>query len=115
MQKTQYQYNAKVVKVYDGDTIHLEVDLGFGLKMLQARIRLARIDAKEISGVERPDGLLARDWLVNRIIDKDVIFQSIKDRTEKYGRYLAEIWIETDGEYVNVNDEMVAAGFASHW
>jgi len=36
----------------------------------------------------------------------------VKDRRGKYGRYLAEIWIEQDGVWSNVNDALVAAGHA---
>lgn len=37
---------------------------------------------------------------------------TVKDRRGKYGRYLAEIWIEKNGGWINVNDALVAAGHA---
>ena len=40
------------------------------------------------------------------------MLQTIKDKQGKYGRYIAEIWIEKDGVWVNVNDLIVEKGFA---
>lgn len=36
----------------------------------------------------------------------------MKDKKGKYGRYLAEIWLECEGKYINVNDLLVAKGYA---
>ncbi|MES9926065.1 MAG: thermonuclease family protein [Candidatus Thiodiazotropha endolucinida] len=58
----------------------------------------------------RPTGLVSRDWLRERVLEKLVIIQTIKDRKGKYGRYLAEIWL--DGQ--NVNDQIVEAGHAEY-
>jgi micrococcal nuclease len=41
------------------------------------------------------------------------LIQTIKDRKEKFGRYLAEIWLEADdGSRVNINDLLVQQGHA---
>jgi len=40
-------------------------------------------------------------------MNKKVIIQTIKDRKEKYGRYLAEVWLEENRKFINVNDLMV--------
>ncbi|MET0061791.1 MAG: thermonuclease family protein [Candidatus Thiodiazotropha endolucinida] len=58
----------------------------------------------------RPTGLVSRDCLRERMLEKSVISQTIKDRKGKYGRYLAEIWL--DGQ--NVNDQIVEAGHAEY-
>jgi len=101
-----YRYRAHVLKIYDGDTITVRVDLGFHTHRIE-RLRLARIDAWEVRGEERPAGLVARDWLRSQILDRDVIVQTIKDKTGKYGRYIAEV--ETlDGR--KINDLIVANG-----
>jgi len=47
-------------------------------------------------------------------LNKKVIIQTIKDRKEKYGRYLAEIWIEDKGKYINVNDLLVEKKLAKY-
>jgi len=101
-----YRYRAHVLKIYDGDTITVRVDLGFHTHRIE-RLRLARINAWEVRGEERPAGLVARDWLRSQILGKDVIVQTIIDKTGKYGRYIAEV--ETlVGE--NLNDLIVANG-----
>ncbi len=107
-----YYYKARVVRVYDGDTIHVDIDLGLSTWIKKEKLRLARINAPEIRGSQRPAGLAARDFLRNLILDKEVIVQTIKDRKGKYGRYLAEIWLQTENGWENVNDRMLAEGFA---
>ncbi len=107
-----YYYKVRVVRVYDGDTIHVDIDLGLSTWIKKEKLRLARINAPEIRGSQRPAGLAARDFLRNLILDKEVIVQTIKDRKGKYGRYLAEIWLQTENGWENVNDRMLAEGFA---
>ncbi|MBT0607544.1 thermonuclease family protein [Aequorivita echinoideorum] len=94
-----YQYKAKVIDVYDGDTITAMVDLGF-FHFQQMKFRLYGIDTPEIRGEEREQGLIVRDILREMILDKEVIINSYKDKQEKYGRYLANIVI--DGLDVNL-------------
>jgi len=103
-----YIYNAHVVSVYDGDTITADVDLGFRIEVRSLKIRFYGINAPEVRGVSRPDGIIARDALRARILGKDIVLQTLKDTQEKYGRWLGIV--EIDGE--NINDWMVANGYA---
>ncbi|MFZ5518006.1 MAG: thermonuclease family protein [Candidatus Zhuqueibacterota bacterium] len=113
MEKQLYVYKANVTDIYDGDTITVNIDLGLSTWIHGEKIRLHRIDTPEIRGEERPLGLAARDYLCSLIMDKEIILQTIKDRREKYGRYLGEIWaLNSQGEYFNVNDKMIAEGYA---
>lgn len=115
MEDQLYNYRAKVVSVYDGDTVRADIDLGLKTWVRNEPLRLSRIDAPEVRGAERPEGLAARDFLRSKILDKDVIIETLKDEKGKYGRYLAEIWLkdEADAEdYVNINDLMVEEGHA---
>ncbi len=108
-----FHYRAKIVSVYDGDTCTVEIDLGLSTWIRGEKIRLYRINAPELRGAERPEGLKSRDALVALIEGKDVIIQTIKDRKEKFGRYLAEVWLAgEDGALINVNDWMVQQGLA---
>lgn len=102
-----YHYRATVAGVYDGDTIYVNIDLGLSTWIHNEKLRLARINAPEIKGKERAKGLKSKNYLQDLILNKKVIIQTIKDRKEKYGRYLAEIWIEENGKFINVNDLMV--------
>ena len=65
-------YAAHVDKVYDGDTITCSIDLGFGIKMNKQKIRLFGINTPEVRGSEREQGLVSRDRLRERILDKDI-------------------------------------------
>jgi micrococcal nuclease len=102
-----YKYKATIIKVYDGDTVTAEIDLGFNIKITE-KLRLLRINTPEIRGEERPDGLISRDVLRDKILDKEVIIETQKDKKGKYGRYLAEIIFEDN----NINDWLVAEGLA---
>lgn len=105
---TKYYYSAKVTKVYDGDTITCDVDLGFDINMSNQKIRLYGIDAPELRGPKRTFGIVSRDSLRKWILGKDIELQTIQDKKGKYGRYLGIIYIE--GE--NINDKLVSLNLA---
>jgi len=108
-----YHYEAVVRSVYDGDTCTVDLDLGLNVWLRGEKIRLHRINAPEVRGAEREAGLRSRDFLRNQIDGQSVVLQTIKDKKGKYGRYLGELWMETlEGASINVNDLMVAEGFA---
>lgn len=94
-----YKYRAFVVSVYDGDTITVDIDLGFNVWKMAEKIRLYGIDTPEIRGEEREDGLIAKDWLESKIKGKEIILETVKDRSGKYGRMLGIIWY--DGDCIN--------------
>ncbi len=112
MKHTKYHYDANVISVYDGDTCTVDIDAGFNIWMRNEKLRLHRINAPEVRGAERPAGLLSRDYLRNLIDKKKILIQTLKDKKGKYGRYLAEIWLETDAGWINVNDKLVEDGHA---
>ncbi|HMU43934.1 MAG TPA: thermonuclease family protein [Ignavibacteriaceae bacterium] len=113
MKDKLYHYKAIVTSVYDGDTCTVDIDLGLHTWVRGEKLRLARIDAPELKGKTRSKGLASRDYLRNIILNKEILIETIKDAKEKYGRYLAEIWLE-DGERIllNINDELVKNSFA---
>jgi len=106
--KSLYTYRAHVSKVYDGDTITVTIELGFNAALKGEKLRLFGINAPEVRGDSKPEGIKSRDWLRNRILNKDIVIKTIKDKKGKYGRYLAVIYL---GD-VNINDELVSNGFA---
>jgi len=91
-----YCYLAKVVAVYDGDTITVDVDLGFEIAMLKQKLRLYRINAPEVRGSERPEGLVSRDVLIALLLERNVLLVTYKDKKGKFGRWLADIYIEKE-------------------
>lgn len=107
-----YKYKAKVVSIYDGDTITVDIDLGFDVILKNRKIRLYGIDTPEIRGEERPDGLVSRDYLRDLIGDQEIVLETIKDKTGKYGRYLGIVHYDMGEELINVNELLVAEGLA---
>lgn len=106
---TPYVYAARIVRVYDGDTVFVDIDLGLQVWMHDQAIRLWGVNAPEVRGVERPQGLASRDWLRGRLDGVDLWIRTYKDRQGKYGRWLAELF---DGDE-NINASLVAAGHAT--
>ena len=108
-----YQYRAIVVYVYDGDTITCNIDLGLNTWVHHEKLRLARINTPELKGSEREAGLRSRDFLRESIHEKEIMIHTAKDKKGKYGRYIAEVWLESpQNNWTNVNDLMVEKGFA---
>jgi len=108
-----YFYNAVVVDVYDGDTITLDIDLGFNMWMKNERIRLNGINSPEIRTKnieEKKAGYKARDYFRSLILNKNILIKTIKDKKGKYGRYLGEIFLKG----LNINDKMVQQGYAKY-
>jgi len=105
-----YEYKIKeVVKVVDGDTIDIIVDLGFDLTKKE-RVRLAGIDTPESRTKdleEKELGLEAKEFLERRISDCDSLWVST-EKDGKYGRMLGTIWCGV----ININQEMVSRGYA---
>ncbi|WP_222708009.1 thermonuclease family protein [Algibacter pacificus] len=88
-----YTYKAKIIAVYDGDTVTALVDLGF-LHTQEMKLRLYGIDTPEMRGDEKVEGKKVRDIVREMILDKEVTIRSYKDKQGKYGRYLANIVLE---------------------
>ena len=110
-----YEYHVKkVTNVVDGDTIDVEIDLGFDISF-SSRVRLAGIDTPEsrtTNKAEKVLGLEAKEYVKSKIKDaKDVVIKTEKmDSSEKYGRILG--WLFLDGSKVSVNEQMIADGYA---
>lgn len=109
-----YEYRARLLDdddIHDGDTVRLEVDLGFNVHLSNIPFRLNRINAPELSSSD-PRGRISRDQLRLWCPDnEELIIITQKDKTEKYGRYLSDLYV--DG--VCLNDRLVEEGFALYW
>ena len=103
-----YEYRAFVRKVYDGDTITVDIDLGFDVVLMAQKIRLVRINAPEVLGDQREAGLKSRDALREKICNKWVKIKTQKGKKGKYGRWLGEVWIDD----TCVNDWLIKEGHA---
>lgn len=105
-----YEYQAiGPITVIDGDTMDVTLDLGFKILFTQ-RIRLARIDAKEL---KKPGGFEARDFVVVWLEDnarRPILVRTEKVKYDQYHRYIAEVIRSWDGR--NLNDDLVTNGHA---
>ena len=110
-----YEYNIKkVTKVVDGDTIDVDIDLGFNISYTQ-RVRLAGIDTPESrtkDAREKALGLEVKNKVKSAIESaKTVIIKTeLPDSTEKYGRILG--WVYLDGAAKSLNEQLIEEGYA---
>jgi micrococcal nuclease len=107
-----YEYAIKeIVKVVDGDTIDIVIDLGFNLSKKE-RVRLAGIDSPESRTKdleEKELGLESKEFLKRRLEDGKASGLRVKtEKDGKYGRMLGWIYC---GD-TNINTEMVDRGYA---
>ena len=107
-------YVKKVTNVVDGDTLDVDIDLGFDISF-SSRVRLAGIDTPEsrtLDKVEKALGLESKEYLKSKIKDaKSVVIKTEKiDSSEKYGRILG--WLFIDGQEVSINHQMINEGYA---
>jgi micrococcal nuclease len=110
-----YEYYVKeVVKVVDGDTIDVIIDLGFDI-MFASRVRLAGIDTPESRTKDKAEkalGLESKKYLADRLKDaKNIVIKTEKiNSTEKFGRVLGHLFI--NGDDVSLNMELIDNGYA---
>jgi micrococcal nuclease len=115
LRRDMFEYRVKqVTKVVDGDTIDVDIDLGFSISYSQ-RLRLAGIDTPEsrtTDKFEKTLGIESKDYLKHKLKDaKDIVVKTEKpDSSEKYGRILG--WVYVDGNTKSINEQMIEDGYA---
>ncbi|MFV0378959.1 MAG: thermonuclease family protein [Mangrovibacterium sp.] len=126
-----YQYQAEIVKVVDGDTYEVDIDLGLSVWVRGERLRLYGVNTPEVYGVKKDSteylsGKAASDFAKSLVRKGDlVIVETLKDEKEKFGRYLAVIYIRVNpdvleglenirsvGDFYCFNDLLIAKGLA---
>ena len=107
-----YEYRCKILKVIDGDTVDVDIDLGFGVWMHKERVRLFGIDTPESRTRDKEEkkyGLLSKKFIQERYpVGSNAILITHKDATGKFGRILGEL------KYNNttINKKMILEGYA---
>jgi micrococcal nuclease len=109
-----YTYKAKLDRVIDGDTIDVNIDLGFDISV-HKRVRLAGIDTPESRTrdlEEKKRGLAAKDRLIDILSKGDLVVES--KEVGKYGRVLGSLTIHPDdlGLPIDVNQTLIDEGHA---
>ncbi len=110
-----FDYPAKIIAIVDADTIDIRRDAGCDV-FQEMRIRFSKINAPEKA---TPEGKVAIQWLTSQLKNSDGSFKELvvlteKDKKEKYGRYLGEIWIKGEdySKVASINVRMVESGNA---
>jgi micrococcal nuclease len=116
-----YEYNIRVDRVVDGDTIDCWIDLGYNLQ-IHKRIRFAGVNAPETRTRDKEEkklGLIAKEWLINKIDPKaagsakNIILKSYE--YGKYGRVIGELFIVSGSRKQSINKMMLAEGLVTEY
>jgi micrococcal nuclease len=110
-----YQYKCKINKVLDGDTVDIDLDLGFNIVLANQRVRMAGVDTPESrtsNKEEKPRGLLSKKKLAEKIpVGSWQIIETQRsdNNDDKFGRILG-VFILEDG--TKVNDWLIKNNYA---
>ena len=108
-----YEYRCKILRIVDGDTVDVDIDLGFGVWIHKERVRLYGIDTPESRTKdleEKKYGLLAKEQIQAFMpVGSMQTLVTVKDKTGKFGRILGKFLIhdkKTDAS-MTINDWMI--------
>lgn len=111
----RWVFPAKALRVIDGDTLELLVDVGFRMRW-QGRLRVLNVDTPEMRGSEREAGEVARafvfDWLTSVVGEWPLLVQ-VERKPDSFGRALGHIWRRCDG--ASLAEDLLAAGMAKEY
>lgn len=116
-----YEYRCTIIKIIDGDTVDVDVDLGFDIVLRGLRIRVFGIDTPESrtsNALEKKFGLAAKHKVESLIpVGSSQILKTTKDRDGgdkkgKFGRILGDFKVEYAGESALLTDIMIDECFA---
>jgi micrococcal nuclease len=103
-----YKYRVDVTRVVDGDTVDVDIDLGFGMVYKKQRVRLYGIDTPESRTkdlVEKKYGKAAKKFLQEKIESAEVVTLYSHDKG-KFGRILGELFIDGSSD-LSLNQLMI--------
>ena len=105
----------EVTKVVDADTIDVVLDLGLHVR-IHRRLRFMGIDTWEVRGEEREKGLVAKARLEEMLDEAyDFYVQTVMDAEGKYGRVLAQLWTEKEGQMTCLNEVLLTEGHGTEY
>ena len=92
-----HTYKCTILRVVDGDTVDVDIDLGFGVWMRKERIRVLGIDTPESrtrDKVEKTYGIMAKEFVKSYLpVGSVQTLQTEKDGTGKFGRILGKFLV----------------------
>tara|TARA_B100001250_G_scaffold403540_1_gene418226 strand:+ start:210 stop:689 length:480 start_codon:yes stop_codon:yes gene_type:complete len=114
-----YEYRVKIIKVIDGDTVDVDIDLGFGVTLTDERVRIMGIDTPESrtrDKVEKVFGKAAKQALLDMLGETSILKTQInrdgEDMKGKFGRILGDFIVDRHGESISVVDALIEDGHA---
>ena len=108
-----YEYSAHLVRRVDADTLIVDIDLGMSVWLYNQRIRLAGLNAPELTTQAGRDAdTWVQDWFYRHAPAGIATVRTQKDRSDNYGRLLGTI---TAPDGACLNTDMLAAGHAEVW
>jgi len=113
------EYDVKVIKIVDGDTVDVDIDLGFGVTLTDERVRIMGIDTPESRTRDRVEDLFgeAAKARLAQLMHKGGKLITTEDRKGedmkgKFGRILGDFKVDYNGEMKKVTEILVEEGHA---
>jgi micrococcal nuclease len=118
-----YEYKCKILRIVDGDTVDVDIDLGFGVWLHRERVRIMGIDTPESrtrDKVEKQFGLASKQFLKDMLpigsmqVLKTQIDKSGEDKKGKFGRILGDfkVYYPPEDREQFVTKVMIKEGYA---
>jgi len=92
---------------YDGDTVTVDIKLGFDVVLSKQKIRLFGVNTPEMRGEDKENGKRVRDYVRSKILNKHIKMNSLKDKTGKYGRFLGILHYTEDDKTICLNPSKI--------
>lgn len=104
-----YVYRAYAMRVIDGDTYELDIDLGFHAH-INVHVRLRGVDTPELNTTE---GKQAKYFVESLMLDSQgdavpLLVQTYKDH-QSFNRWIADVWVAVEGQWKPLADEIIQA------
>ena len=99
-----YTYNAKVVDITDGDTVVVDIDLGFGVWLRKQVVQMAKINNSELN-------MAAKDFLKGSILNRKILIRTRKKSDDPCEQWSGTIFLQDRNSLININDKMITDGY----
>jgi micrococcal nuclease len=118
-----YEYRVNVLRVVDGDTVDVDIDLGFGVWLRKERVRIMGIDTPESrtsDSIEKVFGIASKNRLKELLGEEAVLRTQVskdgEDMKGKFGRILGDFMCVVNGETRTVSNVLISEGHAvEYW
>ncbi len=115
----QNEYDVSVIGIVDGDTVDVDINLGFGVWLKDERVRIMGIDTPESRTSDRVEDLfgeVAKSRLKELMKDGGKLITTEdkdgEDMKGKFGRILGDFYVEHEGKKARVTDVLIEEGHA---